>query len=305
MKTIFFGTSNFAVPILRRLAEDARFEITAVVTQPDKPAGRKGALRKPPVKLEAERLGLPVLQFESVKSDEAFQKLSALRPDIAAVASFGQIIPRRVLDIPKHGCLNVHASLLPAYRGASPIAAAIAAGDSETGISIMLMDELMDHGPILATAVEPIRPNDTTEALEKRLAELGAGMLPDVMAGFAQGSIQPVEQDHAKATKVPLLTREHGRLDWNKTAAELERLVRAYSPWPGTFFELDGKRIKVLEAKAAAGDQGKPGTRIVAEGLPAVVCMEGVLTLTKLQPEGKPPLEGAAFLRGARNWISG
>jgi methionyl-tRNA formyltransferase len=276
---VFFGTSAFAVPALVALARDARFEVIGVVTQPDRPAGRKGEITKPAMKLTAETLGLPVFQFESVKDDASFDELKKIGGDVAVVASFGQIIPQRLLDVYPHGAVNIHGSILPEYRGASPIAAAIRDGKTETGVTIMLMDAKMDHGPILSIAKEPILPDDTSESLTVRMAMLGATVLPDVLAKYVAGEIKPIEQDHSKATGVKLLTREDGRLDLNRPAVELERLVRAMTPWPGTFFEQDGKRVKVLKARVE-GDAFIP---------------------IEVHPEGKKPMSYEDYQRGRRD----
>ncbi len=309
---VFFGTSEFAVPSLKAilgelentLGAGSPYKIVSVVTQPDRPVGRHAKRQKPPVKLAAEHFGLPVLQFEQVKSDEAFEKLKALKADVAVVASFGQIIPQRVLDLYKYGMVNVHSSLLPKYRGASPIQAAIANGDKETGVSIMLIDAKMDHGPVLDTWSTMIEQTDTTGTLTTKLAELGADLLAHTLPDYLAGKIVPVEQDHSQATIVKLLKREDGRLDTlNKSAEELERLVRANDPWPGTFIEVEGERLKILTSEVDGATDLQPGMRYQVDGMPAIACGDGVgLVLTTVQPEGKPPLEGAAFLRGARGW---
>ncbi|MCR4256829.1 MAG: methionyl-tRNA formyltransferase, partial [Candidatus Uhrbacteria bacterium] len=209
MKTpvVFYGTSPFTVPSLEALARDGRFEIVCVITQPDRPAGRKGELAKPAIKLAAERLALRVEQPESLKTDESYALLKSIGGELGVVASYGQIIPQPVLDLYSKGMINVHASLLPDYRGASPINASIRDGREETGVTIMVMDAKMDHGPILAMAAEPIREDDTTVTLTPRLADLGASLLLATLPGYLDGSIRPVEQDHAKATFVKLLSR--------------------------------------------------------------------------------------------------
>jgi methionyl-tRNA formyltransferase len=286
-RLVFYGTSPFAVPSLEALAADGRFEILAVVTQPDRPAGRKGELKKPEVKLAAEKLGLKVLQPESVKTDETFDELKRLDAEAAIVASYGQIIPQRVLDLYPKNMINVHASLLPEYRGSSPINAAIRDGREKTGVSIMLMDAKMDHGPVLKMAELAINPDDTTASLTPRLADLGAKILPDVLAAYLEGGIEAVEQKHDQATFVKILNREGGRLDPAKPAAELERLVRAMDPWPGTFIDHAGKRLKILKAKVGA-----------VEGYPTIKTADGELSLITVQPDGKKAMDGAAFKRG-------
>jgi methionyl-tRNA formyltransferase len=304
IRVLFFGTSSFAIPILETLVKDPRFLVTHVVTQPDKPSGRHGTLTKPPIKETAEKLGLAVLQFESVKTDEAFDALRTLTIDVSVVASFGQIIPDRILSIASHGAVNVHASILPTYRGASPIAAVIAHGEKETGITIMKMDAKMDHGPVLEIKKEPIASDDTSETLGKRLAELGAHTLPDVLIAYVAGSLAPVEQDHTKATFVKLLTREDGKLDWTKTAKGIEHLVRAYNPWPGTYAMFEEKRLKILRAQIGPETKLEPGTPFVHEGQPAIACAEGTtLVLTTVQPEGKNAMAGKAFLVGHKEWL--
>jgi methionyl-tRNA formyltransferase len=306
INVIFYGTSDFAVPSLEALAHDGRFSVLGVVTQPDRPVGRHAEIQKTPVKIAAEKLGIPVYQFEQVKSDDAFEKLSTLKADVAVVASFGQIIPQRVLDLYKYGMINVHSSLLPKYRGSSPISAAIANGDQVTGVSIMLLDAKMDHGPVLAMSDMAIEKTDTTATLTPKLADQGAALLISTLPGYIDGSINPVEQDHTQATIVKLLKREDGKLEPSiKSADELERLVRAYEPWPGTFIELNGKRLKVLASQVDGATDEPAGTRFQVDGMPAIACADGTgLILTKVQPEGKPPLEGAAFLRGSRDWLS-
>jgi len=299
---VFFGTSDFAVPILERLAADGRFEVRAVVTQPDRPVGRKAVLTEPPAKIAAKQLGLTVLQFEQVKSDEAYEALKAVPMDAAAVASFGQIIPQRVLDLAPKGFINVHASILPAYRGASPIAAAIKNGDSETGVTIMLMDALMDHGPALSVAKEPVNAEDTAMTLSARLSRLGADLLPDTIVGYIEGMIKPQEQEHEKATKVKLLTREDGLIDWTQTADAIERMIRAYDPWPGAYTMVDGKRLKILKARLGQAATEQPGSFYKTnDGQPAVACGNGTsLVLDQVQPEGKPAMSGRAYANGRR-----
>lgn len=299
---VFFGTSDFAVPILERLAADGRFEVRAVVTQPDRPVGRKAVLTEPPAKIAAKQLGLTVLQFEQVKSDEAYEALKAVPMDAAAVASFGQIIPQRVLDLAPKGFINVHASILPAYRGASPIAAAIKNGDSETGVTIMLMDALMDHGPALSVAKEPVNAEDTAMTLSARLSRLGADLLPDTIVGYIEGMIKPQEQEHEKATKVKLLTREDGLIDWTQTADAIERMIRAYDPWPGAYTMVDGKRLKILKARLGqATTERSVSFYKTNDGQLAAACGGGTsLVIDRIQPEGKPAMSGQAYANGRR-----
>lgn len=269
-KIVFFGTSSFAVPALRTLASDPRFSIVEVITQPDRPVGRHAEMTPTPVKQAALELDLPV-----------HEALSGTPFDAAVVASYGKIIKQVVLDLAPHRFLNIHASLLPKYRGASPIREAIKNGDTETGVTIMEMDAGMDHGPILSVHKEPILKDDDTPALTERLAMLGAAVIGDVLAGVIDGTIKPVPQDETQATYVKLLKREDGKVDLDTMSPEqIERLIRANRPWPGTYLEKNGKRLKILEAHLD----------------------NGTLVFDTVQPEGKTAQSWAAFLRGNRDW---
>ncbi len=292
IRVVFYGTSTFSLPTLRALANDPALQVVGVVTQPDRPAGRQGTIAVPPVKQLALELSLPVFQFEQVKADEAYEIVKTIPADVAVVASFGQIISQRVLDLYTRGVLNVHPSLLPVYRGAIPMTAAIRDGLTETGITIMLMDALMDHGPILSQIKTPLLPNDTTETATERLSQVGSELLVRTLHEYLDGKITPQEQDHTQATFVKLLTREDGKIDLTKSATEIERLVRAYTPWPGTTFEYKGKKLKVL--KAHVGEE-------LNNNEVAVICSDGsILILDEVQPESKKPMSGEAFLRGLR-----
>jgi methionyl-tRNA formyltransferase len=290
LRVVFYGTSRLSVQTLEALVKDKTLTVIGVVTQPDRPVGRKQTLTPPPIKEAALRLNLPVFQFEQVKSDEAYEQLKNLKADVAVVASFGQIISQRVLDLYPKGVLNVQPSLLPAYRGAIPMTAAIRDGLKETGVTIMLMDALMDHGPILSQITAPIEATDTTETLSERLGELGAGLLVKTLHGCVDGTISPHEQDHSKATFVKLLSRTDGVIDWTQPADVIERLIRAYAPWPGTSTEYKGKRLKILRA------------HVVTEATPNQFVMQcgnnTQLALDEVQPEGKTPMSGPAFLNG-------
>ena len=293
IRVVFYGTSAFVAPCLEALVQDPSLTMVGVVTQPDRPTGRSGALTPPPMKVLAEQLKLPVFQFEQVKSDEAYGTLATLNADVAIVASFGQIISQRVLDLYPRGVLNVHPSLLPAYRGAIPMTAAIRDGLTETGNTIMLMDAQMDHGPILSQTLTKLDPNETTGTLSDRMFKEAAPQLIKTLHAYLEGTIPPIEQDHSKATFVKLLSREDGRLDpTTQSAEQMERLVRAYTPWPGTTIEYKGKRLKVLKSHVAA--------RANANEL-QIPCMNGsILVLDEVQPEGKKPMSGESFLRGLR-----
>ncbi len=304
-KIIFFGTSEFAVPSLQALADDGRFEILGIVTQPDRPVGRHAVLTPPAVKAAAPD-GVPIFQPEKLK-DESFKSwISDIGPscDAFVIVSYGKILPQWLLDLPKKGIVNVHGSLLPRWRGASPIQSAIAANDPVSGVTIMLIDAEMDHGPILAQAEEPILPDDSGGELHDRLAALGGEKLPDVLADYLDGKIEPQEQRHEEATYCKTLSRDDGKLDPSKTAEDLEQLVFAYDPWPGTWIDVNGKRIKILAALDGDADKTrKPGDRFVRDGNPCLACADGtVLEIKRLQPEGRNAMSGQEYLRGNYSW---
>lgn len=297
------GTPQFAVPTLQALI--AHHDVVAVVTQPDAAAGRGRALSPSPVKVLATQHGLPILQPESIKPPEAVDQLRAYDPEVIVVAAFGQILRRPVLALPPHGCVNVHASLLPRWRGASPISAAIAAGDDVTGVTIMQMDAGLDTGPILSQRSEPIRPDDTAGALGARLAEIGARLLIETLPGYLAGLIQPLPQDETRATKCGLLKKEDGRIDWQRSAVDIERHVRAMSPWPSAFTRWEGRLLRVLRAAARAVDAPQsalpPGAVFMAGKAVYVRCGDGAVELIEAQPEGKRPMSGEEFARGQRD----
>jgi methionyl-tRNA formyltransferase len=294
------GTPEFAVPILKQLL--AEHEVLAVLTQPDRKAGRSRRVEPSPVKRVALDHGIAVLQPLTLRRSEAIEPLRALAPEVIVVAAYGLILPRAVLDLPKHGCLNVHASLLPKHRGASPIAAAILAGDTETGVTVMLMDEGMDSGPILAQRSVAIAPDDTTQSLGEKLARLGASLLAEVLPRWLSGEIVPTPQDASRATQARLIRKEDGRIDWSQPAIEIERQVRAYLPWPSAHTSFRGEMLKVLRARVAPG-QGQPGKVMrLPEGI-AVATGDGVLVLDEVQLAGKKPLSSEAFVRGQRDFV--
>jgi methionyl-tRNA formyltransferase len=300
------GTPAFAVPSLCALLEaPGSYLVAGVVTQPDAPAGRGRATALSPVKQRAVQHGLAVLQPERVRRPEAVAALQALAPDVQIVAAFGQILPRSVLDIPRLGTLNVHASLLPRWRGAAPIPAAILAGDEQTGVTIMRLDEGMDTGDILAQSPTPIAPGDTTGSLTARLADLGAALLLDTLPRWASGDIAPRPQDNALATTCKPVRKESGRLDWRRPARDLARAVRAYAPWPGSFTSWEGRMLKITAAHALPGDAAGrlPATVISAGVAVAVVTGEGLLALDELQLEGRRALPADDFVRGQRAFI--
>ncbi len=302
-RVLFFGSASFSIPLLEGLARDTRFDVIGVVTQPDRPAGRKGTLTPPPIKTAGLNLGIKIYQYESVKLPEVIEELKTLAPDLLIVASFGQIMPQVLLDAAPRGAINFHWSLLPKYRGASPIQAALINGEEKTGATIMLMDAKMDHGAILAQFEEPISSDDTSDTLYHKLGTLGAPLLADTVIKYVEGTITPTEQDHSQATFVKLLSRDDGKLDpASYTATELERRVRAYQPWPGTFLELQGKRLKILNASVGKMTNMTSGSTIEQDHLPAVICKDGsALLLQEVQPEGKTPMSGGSFLQGQRS----
>ena len=298
MKIAFLGTSAFAVPALGALVE-AGHDVLAVYTRAPKPAGRGQQARRTPVHERAAELGLAVRTPRSLRNDEEAAAFKALDLDAAVVVSYGHILPRSFLDAPVLGCINIHGSLLPRWRGAAPIHRAILAGDAETGVTTMRMDEGLDTGPMLLAESTPISAADTAASVHDRLAELGATLIISTLDGLMRKSIDPVPQP---AQGIHKLGKEEGLLDWRRPAAELERKVRAFHPWPGTSFEAPkeagGERIKVLEAGLALAG-GAPGTVTIArDGYPVVACGVGGLKLLKLQRPGKAATSADAFLRG-------
>jgi methionyl-tRNA formyltransferase len=301
MRSVFMGSPEFALPALESLKR--QIQIVGVVTQPDRPAGRGRGVSSPPVRILAEKLGLPVIQPEKLRSPEAMDQLRAWQPEIIVVAAFGQILRPEVLDLPKYGCVNLHASLLPRHRGASPVAAAILAGDLETGITLMKMDPGLDTGPILGQRRMPIDALDTTESLGRKLSPLAAETLTEYLPVYLRGEIIPRPQEETLATYAPRLRKEDGRLDFRKSAAVLERMVRAFHPWPGAYTVWKGQPLRILEARSEPGTPaGAEGLTMEQSHLPAVQTADGLLVLCKVQPAGKRPMAGDEFLRGARDF---
>lgn len=299
-KIIFMGSPDFAVGTLRALHES--YPVLGVVTQPDRAAGRGRELKPPPVKVLALELGIPVIQPEKLREPGAMEQLRAWSPDVIVVAAFGQILRQEVLDLPPFGCINVHASLLPRWRGAAPINAAILHGDEETGITIMKMDAGLDTGPILSQRSMRIKPDETAGSLFDKLSALGTDLLLDTLPGYLAGEIQPRPQPKVGSTYAPMLKKEDGLLDFSHPARELERKVRAFNPWPGAYFEWDGNLLKVHSASIGLGKM-RAGDRGIYLGLPAVGTSENLLVLGEVQPAGKKSMPGKAFLAGARNWV--
>jgi methionyl-tRNA formyltransferase len=305
-KIVFMGSPEFAVPTLQALV--GKFNVVGVVTQPDRPAGRGRKLTPPPIKSLAEEYGLPVIQPPRLRQPDAIEQLHNWKPDVIVVAAFGQILRPQVLDLPPQGCINVHASLLPRWRGAAPIRAAILHGDSQTGITIMRMDAGIDTGPILSQRAIPIEAGDNAETLGEKLARIGADLLIETLPGYLVGQISPTPQEDGLATYAPMLEKADGELDFNRSAIELERQVRAFYPWPGAFTHIwQGELLKILRASVVRiSDLDRtlePGRRTVYHSLPAIGAVGGLLVLEEVQPAGKKPMDGGVFLRGARNWI--
>jgi methionyl-tRNA formyltransferase len=294
------GSPAFAVPPLRALVE-AGYRVVEVVTQPDRPAGRGGALRPPPVKQAGLELGLPVFQPETLKDPAARERLQGARADVFVVAAYGKLLAPAVLAMPGRGAVNVHASLLPRWRGASPIAAAILAGDAETGVSIMEMVKEMDAGPVIRRAALPVLPGDTTGSLEPRLSQLGARTLVEALPAWYDGQLRAEPQDASQATFCRILDKADGHLRADMTASEAERAVRAYHPWPGAFVLYRGERLAIWAARAADAPPGaRPGQVVLVDRLPAVCFREGALVLDEVQRTGARRLSGRDFLNGER-----
>ena len=299
MRILFLGTPAFAAIPLRALVA-AGHTVIGVVTQPDRPAGRGGALQPPPVKVVALELGLPVLQPPTLKTPDATAALAALQPDVGVVAAYGEILRKDVLALPPLGYLNIHPSLLPLYRGPSPVAAALLGGDDITGVSVMRLERAMDAGPILAQATIPLPPTARNGPLTEQLFEIGAELLVRVLPLYAAGQITPVVQDHGAATFSSMLSKADGQLDWTLPALVLERRIRAFDPWPGTWTTVEGTTLKILAAHIeAASADAVPGAVLTGEA-PRIATGSGVLVLETVQPAGKRPMAATDWLRGLR-----
>lgn len=294
------GTPDFAIPALQKLAE--QFSVIGVVTQPDRPAGRGRKLVPSPVKESAEQLSLEIFQPEDVNVEESLARLREWDPDLICVAAFGQILPKEVLDLPRAGCLNVHASLLPRWRGASPINAAILAGDQWSGVTIMKMGPGLDDGPIISQEKMKIGHQETAGSLFTRLAELGGELLVRTIPPYLEGKITPQSQDDSQATYANLLDKKAGEMDFKLSAQELARKVRAFSPWPGTYTYWQGTRLLIHKARAKNVTSPGVGVFCKVEGSPAIGTGDGVLILSELQVGGKSRMSGKDFLNGTPTW---
>ncbi len=296
------GSPEFALPTLRALAENG-YDLRLVVTQPDRRAGRGSRLVAPPVKTEAERLGVPIFQPPTLRAPDVLATLAASEPDLIVVAAYGRILPRTLLDLPRHPIVNVHPSLLPRWRGPSPVTAAILAGDATTGVSIMQLVPKMDAGPVLAARPFPIAPTDTTATLEPRLADAGAALLVETLPPWLDGDIPAVPQDEQHVTTCPLLQKAHGHLRAAMTAAEAERAVRAYDSWPGAFVRYRDNRLAIWRAHVGEESEDAaavpaPGDLTLHDGRPAIAFREGLLVLDEVQRPGGRRITGEAFLNG-------
>jgi methionyl-tRNA formyltransferase len=306
IRVVFMGSPEFALPPLQALAN--HFQVLGVVTQPDRPSGRGRTVAPPPVKVLAKTLNLPLIQPPHLRDPQTIQKLRDLKPDVIVVAAFGQILRPEVLSLPPYGCINVHASLLPRWRGAAPVQAAILHGDQQTGVTIIKMDAGIDTGPILSQRAVSVSPQDTAGSLAIRLAHLGAELLIETLPKYLSDEIHPQTQDENGATYAPMLKKGDGQLEFTLPAQELARRVRAFNPWPGTFMHWKNQLIKIHQAHAVDANKLTmdrhldPGTTIIHADLPAVVAVGGILVLDEVQPECKKPMAGADFLHGARAW---
>jgi methionyl-tRNA formyltransferase len=304
VRIVFMGTPEFAVPALRHLVLNGH-QVAAVYTRPDKPAGRGRQPAMSPVKRAAIELDLSVVQPASLKKAEAVAELAGYKADAVVVAAYGQILPKAVLDTPVSGCINIHPSMLPRHRGASPIVSAILQGDEFTGVSIMLMDEGLDTGPVLTRAQIPIANGDNTKSLTSKLSLMAAHLLQDVLPGWEKGQLKPQPQDEDGATYSGIITKQSGEIDWHKPADLIWRQVRAFHPWPGCYTSWRGKRLGIIEAKPAAEESGAAEGQVVAmdHGGFGVKTGSGVLEVLVVQLEGKREIAADEFLRGQRQLI--
>lgn len=302
IRVLYLGVPSFAVIPLDALASDARYEIVGVVTQPDRPVGRGRTPDPPPVKRRALELGIPVLQPATLRDPQAVAELAALRPDAGVVAAYGEILRRDVLAIPPLGYLNIHPSLLPRHRGPTPIAGAILAGDVETGVTVMVLESKMDAGPILAQRRVPMPPDARAGQFTEDLFGIGAALLVDVLARYAAGDLRATPQDHSQATYTRLLQKTDGQINWSDSAIQIERMTRAYDPWPGAWTTWRGQLLKIIAARA----QDAPGAAPVGALLDRqdgvwVATGAGVLELLEVQPSGKRRLAAREWRRGMRD----
>ena len=294
MKIVYMGTPDFAVPALRALAE--KHEVAAVFTQPDKPVGRKQILTPPDVKVCAQEIGIPVCQPASMKTPEALELLKSFAPDVVVVAAYGQILPQAVLDVPKYGCVNIHGSLLPKYRGAAPIQQAVLNGDSVTGVTTMLMDAGLDTGDILLVKETPIGENETSAELFDRLSALGGELILETLAALENGTVTPKKQDESLATHTSKIDKSLCPVDFSRSALQIHNQIRGLYSWPVATATICGKRVKIHRAKLTEGS-GRAGEILSVKPL-VIACGEGAIELLELQPEGKKKMTAEAFAAG-------
>lgn len=305
-KVVFMGTPDFSVPVLKRLIND-RYEVIAVVTQPDRPVGRKKTLTPPPVKVEAEKHQIPVLQPEKIRNSTELQNIIEMKPDLIVTAAFGQILPKELLDAPKYGCINVHASLLPELRGGAPVHYAIIQGKKKTGITIMYMVEKLDAGDIISQVEVPISDSDNVGTLFNKLSEAGAELLSETIPKLINGEIKPIPQNNELATFASNIKREQEKIDWTKSGEEIYNHIRGLNPWPVAYTTLDGNVIKVWESeKIPLTEQKAPGMIVqrMKDGFIVATGNTTGIKIKELQPSGKKKMTAAQFLNGAGSQLS-
>lgn len=304
MRVVFIGTGEIGVPVLRSLVNSKQRELVGLVTQPDKPVGRTQRIEAPPIKKAAAEIAAPILQPERIKRPEAVAAIRALAPEVIVVMAYGQILPRSVLEIPTIACLNLHASLLPRHRGAAPIQSAIVAGDHESGISVMYMDEGLDTGDILLQSRIEIAQDETGGSLHDRLAQIAPAALDEALMQLQNGSARRTPQDTSVATYAPKLEREDGRIDWAESVTLIERKIRAFNPWPGAFAMLRDeagreRKLKIFSAKIVVAGTPAPGEVLRSDNAIVIAASDGALSLGEVQLEGKRRMAAAEFLRGS------
>ncbi|WP_394583625.1 methionyl-tRNA formyltransferase [Cytobacillus firmus] len=305
-KIVFMGTPDFSVPVLKQIIDDG-YEVIGVVTQPDRPVGRKKVLTPPPVKVEAEKQGIPVYQPEKIRQPDELEKVLALKPDLVVTAAFGQILPKELLDAPKYGCINVHASLLPELRGGAPIHYSILQGKEKTGITIMYMAEKLDAGDILTQVEVPITETDTVGTLHDKLSEAGSKLLSETLPKLLNGELNPIKQNEEEATFAYNIKREQEKIDWSKTGEEIYNHIRGLNPWPVSYTTFDGKVVKIWNSKKVKHAKSEePGTiiRLEEDGIIVASGNDTAVKITELQPSGKKKMSAEQFLRGSGSHLT-
>ncbi len=297
MKIVFMGTPDYAVPTLKTIVNDGH-NVAAVFCQPDKPVGRKKILTPPAVKLCAEEFGIPVYQPDTVRSDEVYDTLCQINPDVIVVVAYGKILPERVLKLPRYGCINGHGSILPKYRGAAPIQWAVICGEEETGVTAMYMDKGIDTGDILQISKTKIREKETAEQLFDRLSLITAQLLSDTLKKAEKGELKAVKQDESQATYAPIINKEMALIDFSKSAKEVYNAVRGFNSWPVAYCYLEGKRLKVFSCSVVEGNSENPGTVICSDGQLVVACGQYAVSLEEIQLEGSKRMSVTDFLKG-------